>query len=188
MSESAAPETGNATPVVTTGDLSTGQPETGDTTDWKAEAEKWQALSRKNEERAKSNGDAAKELEKLRQASMSDQEKAVAVAVEAAKAETMRTVGARLVDAEVKAAAAGRTVDVEALLEGLDRSRFLDDSGEPNTKAITAWVDRIAPVTEPSKPGFPDLGQGQRGNGNGALALNDPLLKDLVAKVGQPRG
>lgn len=179
-----APDTGTTTPVVTTDQL----PDTGDATDHKAEAEKWKALARKHEADFKKT---ARELDGFKQASMSDQEKAVAAAVDAARnearTETLRTVGSRLVDAEVKAAAAGRAVDVEALLEGLDRSRFLDDEGEPNVKAITAWVDRIAPAPQPGQTLRVDLGQGNRGTGNGAVALNDPLLKDLVAKVGPAR-
>lgn len=40
-----------------------------------AEAEKWKAMSRKNEERAKENADAADKLKKLEESSLSDQQK-----------------------------------------------------------------------------------------------------------------
>ena len=143
-------------------DEPTPEPDKGtDEPDWKAEAEKWKSQARKHEERAKANANATKELEQLRQASMSDLEKAVDAAKAEGRKEAIAAMGRRLVDAEVKAAAAGRKVDVDALLDGLDRSRFLTDDGEPDTKAITAWVDRIVP-----KPGVPDLGQGARGNGS----------------------
>lgn len=133
-------------------------------TDWKAEAEKTLREARKWEERAKANNNAAKELEQLRKASMSDQEKAVETARNEARTETLRTVGGRLVDAEVRVAAAGRNVDVDALLEGLDRARFLTDDGEPDSKAIAGWVDRVAPKSDQGtqKPSYPDLGQGRR--------------------------
>jgi hypothetical protein len=161
-------------------------PDTGtaaDSTDWKSEADKWQALARKHEERAKSNISAAKELEQLKAASMSDLEKAVAQARAEARIEALREAATGRVDDAVRAAIADRSVDVEALLEGLDRSRFVTDDGEPDRKAIAAWVDRIAPKPEPSKPGFPDLGQGVRPNSS--LALNgDPLLRDLKSKLG----
>lgn len=139
------------------------EPSPAQETDWKAEHEKTLREARKWEERAKSNSTAAKELEQLRKASMSEQEKAVESARSEARSEALRTVGGRLVDAEVKVAAAGRNVDVDALLEGLDRGRFLSDDGEPDSKAITAWVDRIAPKAngEPASV-FPDLGQGRR--------------------------
>jgi hypothetical protein len=162
-------------------------------TDWEAEANRWKAeaenerkLKRKVEDQNKRN---MTELEKLQAASLSDQEKAVAAAVKAAQDEvrtgTLREVGHRLVDAEVRAAAAGRAVDVDALLEGLDRSRFLGDDLEPDTAAIRAWVDRVTPKRDAS--GF-DIGQGARGDGNGAGGLGQSdFERALLAKVGGPR-
>lgn len=157
--------------------------DTGDTTDYKAEAEKWQALARKHEERAKANASAAKELEQVRQSSMSDVEKAVAIARAEERAAVLREAGTRLVDAEVRAALTGRPVDAAALLEGLDRSRFLNDDGDPDVKAIQAWVDRIAPQTEPKAPSF-DLGQGARGDAPNVALNGDPLYRDLINKLG----
>jgi hypothetical protein len=114
--------------------------------DWKAEAEKWQALARKNEERAKSNATAVKELEKVRAAAMTDQEKAVAEA-ERRGAETAATkAGSRLVRAEFRAAASGR-VEKETLaayLEDVDLTKFLAEDGEPDLKAIEARISRLA--------------------------------------------
>lgn len=170
-----------------TTDTSTATAETPDTgdqdrTDWKAEAEKWQAMARKHEDRAKANASAAKELEQVRQASMSDLEKAVAIAKAEARTEALREAGTRLVDAEVKAAAAGRSVDVEALLEGLDRSRFLGEDGEPDSKAIATWVDRIAPKSESTTTSV-DFGQGARPGATTALN-DDALVRDLSRAVG----
>ncbi len=130
-------------------------------TDWKAEAEKWKVQARKHEERAKANATAAKELDQFRQASMSEQEKAIETARAEARAEAVTAMGRRLVDAEVRAAAKGRIADVDALLDGLDRARFLGEDGEPDVKAINGWVDRLAP-----KKAVPDLGQGARPNGD----------------------
>jgi hypothetical protein len=42
-----------------------GEPATGETTDWKAEAEKWKALSRQNEGKAKANAGAAEQWAKV---------------------------------------------------------------------------------------------------------------------------
>jgi signal recognition particle GTPase len=166
-----APDTGTDTPTEPTDTVEPGQ---------QAEVEKWKATSRKHEERAKANAAAAKELEELKRSMMSDQEKAVAEARETARAETLREVAAERVDSKIEAAFVGRDVDVEALLEGLDRSKFLTAEGEPDTVAIAAWRDRIAPEREeptPPKPdGFPDLGQGNRNS----LGLgSDPLLAAL---------
>lgn len=113
------------------------------------------------------------ELTKLQEASMSDMEKALVQARQEATLEAAQGFGARLVDAEVKAAAAGRQVDVDALLDGLDRTRFLTDDSEPDTAAIAAWVDRIAP----QKTGPLDLGQGVRTASTTPL---DPRAADLA--------
>lgn len=156
-----------------------GQDGGGDTTDWKAEAEKWQSQARKHEDRWKQNATAAKELEELKKRSMSDQEKAVAEAKNAGQAEAMKVYGRRLVDAEVRAAVADRQVDVDALLDGLDRSRFLGEDGEPDSKAIKAWVDRIAPKqagrTNP-------LAQGARGTRGDSTPDMNSLIRERMRR------
>lgn len=174
------------------------QPDTGDDTtpdqptgadtapDLAAEVEKWKTQSRRHEDRAKANAKAAKELEDLKRSSMTEMEQAIANARAEAATEAAKTYGGRLVDAEVRAATAGRNLDVDALLDGLDRTRFLTDDGDPDRDAITAWVDRIAPQpdepADPARPFVVDIGQGTRGD---APALNsDPLLKDLKSKLG----
>lgn len=174
-------DTGPATPPEPTPD-ETQPPET----DMAAEVEKWKTMARKQEERAKHNSQAAKELEEFRRQSMTDQERAVAEAVDHARKSVMTEMAGRLVDAEVRAAAAGRNLDVDALLEGLDRGRFVTDAGEPDRDAVTAWVDRIAPAPQEQPqsiaPAWPDLGQGVRTE---HMALNgDPLLKALKGKLG----
>lgn len=133
-----------------------------DNTDLAAELEKWKAQARKHEDRAKANAAAAKELEDVRKASMSETEKAVAEAKALTRAEVLAEVGSTLVDAEVRAALAGRTVDVDAVLDGLNRVRFLGDDGQPDRDEIVAWVDRIAPKSETAVRSL-DMGQGARG-------------------------
>lgn len=160
MAEATADTATDTTPEPTDTDT-----ETSDT-DLQAEVDKWKALAKKHEDRAKGNAAKARELEELQKAQMTDTERAVAEARDAGRSEALMQVGARLVDAEFRVAAAGRPIDVDALLEGLDRTKFLTDDGEPDTDAVAAWVDRIAPaVTEPD-PGAPlsslDLGQGTR--------------------------
>lgn len=146
------------------------------------ELEKWKAESRKQEQRAKENAQAAKDLAKLKAETMSETEKAVAQAKAEGLAEGQRTGSALIAQAEIRAAAAGRNVDVDALLEGVDATRFVNDAGEVDRAAISAWVDRVAPATEPTARTF-DLGQGARGGQPPALN-DDPLLKALAGKVG----
>lgn len=116
-----------------------------DVKDWKAEAEKWSTLARKHEERAKSNAQAAKELEKVRAAAMSETEKAVAAARAEGATEAAKANAPRLVRAEFRAAAAGQ-VDkqtLDAYLEDVDLSKFIGEDGEPDTKAIEARIKRL---------------------------------------------
>lgn len=155
--------------------------ETAGAADQSAEIEKWKALSRRHEERAKANAAAAKELEELRASAMSDQEKAVVAARAEGRLAALREAAVKVVDAEVRAAAAGRSIDIEALLEGLDRTRYIDDDGEVDRDGIVKWVDRVAPA-QPTGSVL-DLGQGARGLDQRALN-GDPLLRDLIAKVG----
>lgn len=114
------------------------------------------------------------ELEKLRKLTMSETEKAIAEARASARAELMAEVGAERVENAVRAATAGRNVDADALLDGLDRARFLTDDGKPDTQKITEWVDRIAPKGQtPPKPAAKDIGQGARPGATGAPQIVD---------------
>lgn len=166
-----------------TTDQATTEGDTPDVESLTAEISKWKELSRKNEDRAKANAKAATELEELRAQSMTDQERAVAQARQEARQEALIEAGqGRAVDA-IRAAAAGRPVDVEALVEGIDPTRFLGDTGEPDREAIEQWVSRVAPERT---AGSSDFGQGARGvPESDQRSLNgDPLLRDLKSKLG----
>lgn len=191
MAETTTPDTGTTTtefpsghPLASTGDqppADTGTPpDTGGDTDWKAEAEKWQGLARKHEERAKANAAAARERDELKRSSMTEQERAVDEARAAARTEVMAEVAETRVDDAVRAAAAGRTVDIEALLEGLDRRKFVGDDAQPDRKAITEWLDRVAPAGRT----VTDLGQGARGGRNNTALNGDPLLQSVEQVLG----
>lgn len=176
MSES-TPETG------TTDQATTSSDDTPDVETLTAEVAKWKELSRKNEERAKANAKAATELEALRAQSMTDQERAVAEARSEARAAAIAEVGKDRAADAIRAAAAGRPVDVEALVEGIDPARFLGDDGAPDRDAIDQWVARVAPERPATGT---DFGQGARGvPESDQRSLNgDPLLRDLESKLG----
>jgi hypothetical protein len=147
------------------------------------EVVKWKRLARKHEERSKANLAARKKAERerddARQASMSDQEKAVEDAKAAARAEAMADLGGRLVEAAVTKAAAGRLSDdqVDGLLEGLDPVRFLDEDGDVDADKVKAFVDRIAPDTG-----------GENGNGRRAPGLGQGRRPGSAKKSGKDRG
>lgn len=170
----------------------TTDPAATEVTDWEAEAKKWKNLADTTDKRAKrladeakANAAAAKELETLRQSTMSDTEKAVAQAKNEARTEAMREVGAKLAAAEVRVAAAGRNVDVDALLERLDASSFIDIDGNADTKAITAWVDRVAPAVDDSGRPKParDLGLGARGGTQSAMTPAEEFGKFITNQL-----
>jgi hypothetical protein len=184
-----APATGTeGTPAETT------EPATGDGLDFSTLADlgkspedirKALEHSRKWEDRAKANAKAAEELEKLRQESMTEQERAVEAARTEARQQVLAEVGSSRVEDAVRVALAGRPVDPDALLEGLDRSRFLNDDGTPDRDGIAAWVDRIAPAPDPSKAPPADLGQGARTSSSSSVGLgSDPLLDGVKRAIG----
>jgi hypothetical protein len=147
---------------------------TGDGTDWKAEARKW-------EQRAKDNHKAAAELDKLRKSSMTDQEKAVAEAEQRGRTAAALESGKRLASAELRAAAAAKGVDLSTIGELLDVGRFVDESGEVDTTAIGKAVDKLAKLTPaaPAKPA-PPRGSGDFPGGTGAGA---PITEEQLAQM-----
>lgn len=174
-----------------------------------AEAEKWKTHARKNEERAKANNDARKELERVQRESMSEQERILADARDEARNEVIREFSGRLVDSEFRAAAAGRIPDerLSELKEVLDLSKFLNEDGSVNGELIAKAINTIAPPNSESKgtdegkapetdannstdqktspPATgDDLGQGA-GRSSEPHALNgDPLLAALKSTLG----
>lgn len=196
MSQQSAPDTGAGTPDTGTNgpnsEQAQGTPDTGttgpDTTDYRAEALKFEALAKKHEQRAKENVAAASELARVRRDAMSEQDRAVSEAVERARAEAAAEVvgrlGSRLVVAEIRGAVGGRLPadQLDALMDHLDLSGFLSAEGEVDSSAVTAFATRIAPEMT-SSPTFPDLGQGPRAPAaNGGAS--DPLLSALKGKLG----
>lgn len=132
---------------------------------------------------------AERALTQQQQATMTEQERAVAVAKAEGRTEALRELGVTRAADAVRLLAAGRPIDIEALIEGVDLSRYVGEDGEPDRKALEAWLDRVAPkaTEQTTTPTFPDLGQGSRTNST--LALNgDPLLNAVKNKLGIPAG
>ena len=101
-----------------------------------ADREKWQNLSRKNEERAKANAEKAKRFDELEAASKSDLEKANEA--RGAAEQRIAALTQRAVQAEVRALAAATFADpTDADLLG-DLSGYIGEDGEIDTKAIAA--------------------------------------------------
>lgn len=131
----------------------------------------WKHHARKHEQRARERGDydAIKaERDDLRQRSMTETERAVEEAKEVGRAEGRRESGSKMVETHIQAAVtAGRMSQeqAEALLDGLDRTKYLTTDGDVDTDKVQTLLDRIAPAKGNGAGGHPDLGQGRRAGG-----------------------
>lgn len=163
----------------------TDSPELSEMEQLKAEVDKWKSLSRKNEQQAKSNMAAAKELDEIRKSQLTDTEKLI----EQTKSETTQSVrrefATKLVDAELKAHLNGRVVDSNALLS-FEKSAFITEDGNIDSEAIQSWVE--AHSKETGAPA-PDLGQGARGKNpsKSQIRSRDELANMSSADILQAR-
>lgn len=158
----------NDTGATAGGDGSSSSDDLGDAGKRALEAER--ASRRAAEKRAR---DFEAELTRIRESSMSEQEKAVEAARREARAEAGKAFNTRLVQAEMRAAAAGKLSDPEDAIRFLDLETFaVDDDGQVDNKAIAKALDELlkakpylaASATRPT--GTAD--QGARGSGAGS--------------------
>jgi hypothetical protein len=109
--------------------------------------------ARKWETRSKENHQAKTELEKQRQAAMTDAERAVSEAEAKGRTAATAEFGKRLATSEIRTAAAVAGADLAGVFDYLDLSRFVGEDGEPDEKAIKAFVDGL-PKKDPGTPSF----------------------------------
>lgn len=109
--------------------------------------------ARKWESRSKENHQAKTELEKQRQASMTEAERAVAEAETRGRTAAAQEYGKRLVTSEIRATAATSGADLTGVFDYLDLGRFVGEDGEPDAKAIKAFVGGL-PKKEAQPPSF----------------------------------
>lgn len=172
MSETPAEPTPPAEPAAQPPGPEPAADEPADSTDWKAEARKW-------ETRAKENGAAAKELEKQRQASMTEAEKAVAEAETRGRTAASQDFGKRLARTQFDALAGRRNPDVSTddVLEYVDLGRFVGEDGEPDSKAIASAVERLVPAASGAAPTV-NLDLGQR-----TTPTTSPGMSQIIRKA-----
>lgn len=116
----------------------------------------------------------AEQYDALAAASRTDQERVAAEAQEQGFNAAMSKAVPRLVRAEFRAAAAGRLTgdQLDALVEDLDLTKYVDDDGEPDLAKIARKVDAVAP-----KAPAPSFGQGNRGAPPKGQNMNDLIRK-----------
>lgn len=128
-----------------------------------AELEKWKALARKHEDRAKANAEAAEELDKIKAAQQTEAEKLAAKAEAAEKAAA--GLRERALKAEIRAAAGDFADPADAALY-LDLAKYNGDEIDSEAlaadlAAVLAAKPHLAKAAAPPSP--PDLLQGARG-------------------------
>jgi molecular chaperone GrpE (heat shock protein) len=124
-------------------------------TDWKAESRKW-------EQRAKANSDAAKRLEEIEAAKRTTEERAQHAAAEAEK--RAQAAYERVARAELKAALTGVVSDPGAVVDDLNVSKFLNDAGDVDSEAVNAFKARYEGLfPKASKAPAPNPAQGSNG-------------------------
>lgn len=148
-----------------------------ETTDFAAEAEKWKALARKNEARAKENADAAKRLQEIEDANKTELEKERERATAAlAELERLRLEA----DRNAVALAKGLTPTQAKRLVGATREELEADADE-----LLADLKAARPSGAPSSEG-----QGKQGDpvGSGKQITSREQLKSMSpAEIRQAR-
>lgn len=140
-----------------------------------ADRDKWQALSRKNEDNFKA---ASKERDELKSSQMTDAEKALEEARTEGRNSALSEVGMDLVNAEMAIQAATAGVALPDT-QYLNMKGFLGENGRPNKEAVKTFVESLPKAKEE----FPNLqGAGKQSGGVSEVTTMDPSeLADLIS-------
>lgn len=131
--------------------------------------------------------DLEAELTRVRESSMSETEKAIEKAKREAKAEATSAYNRRILQAEMRAAAAGKLADPEDAIRFLDLDDFtVGDDGAIDQKAVTKALDELvkakpylaASATRPTG----DADQGTRRTSSGGSLMNDLIKSSLPSR------
>lgn len=98
---------------------------------------------------------AEREAAKLRDEHATDADKAIAAARDEGRREALGQVTGRMIEAEVRAAAAGRLADPADAVRLIDLTGFVGDDGDIDAKAIAAAVDELVETKPYLRAGEP---------------------------------
>jgi len=147
-----------------------------------AELEKWKHLSRENENRWKS---ASKERDELKQATMTEAEKALEQAKQEARQSALAEVGNRLVESELRRVAAEAGAQLPPV-EFLNTSQFVGDDGLPVVDRIKTFVESLPkPAAGPEYS--QDLGLGRQGSAVAGQLRRADLANMTYAEIAKAR-
>lgn len=146
----------------------------------------WKERARSAEAEARRAKDLEAELDKLRKAAMSDSEKAITEAKAAGAAEADKRWLDRVVRAEARAAAAGKTVDPDVVVALLDLSTITVTNGEVDSAALAKAIDDIVAekpflrLTDAGKAPTPSAPSGPRGGANPPLDPSQMSMAEYI--------
>lgn len=144
-----------------------------------AEVSKWKALSRQNETRW---NEASKERDDLKAAQMTEAEKAIETAKNEGRTSAYSEVGSRLVEAELKAAAATAGATLPNM-QFLNTSQFVGADGLPVADQINAFVSSLPKANPYSQ----DLGLGRQGSPVAGQLTQADLSNMTPAEINKAR-
>lgn len=110
----------------------------------------WKAMARKHEREAKK---AATELDRVRKANQSEQERAIEAAKGEGRTAALQEAGQKIAAAEIKAALSGIVANPTSIIEDLNLARYVTDDGEVDDEAVKALREKfVAAVGDGKKP------------------------------------
>jgi len=131
------------------------------------DATKWKGLSRTNEDRWK---EVSGERDQLKQATLTDSEKAIEQARQDARKAALSEVGTDLVSAEMRVQATTAGVQLPDP-QFLNLNSFMGSDGRPNAEAIQTFVSSLP---KPQQQGYrQDLGLGRQGGNAPGLSREE---------------
>lgn len=140
-----------------------------------ADRDKWQSLSRKNEDNYKST---SKRLEELEKSQMTDAEKALETARTEGRNSALSEVGLDLTKAEMAVQALTAGVKLPDT-QFLNMSGFLGEDGRPNKEAVKSFIESLPKAKEEFAP---LQGAGKQTGGVPEIESMDPaVLADLIS-------
>lgn len=138
----------------------------------------WKHKARKHEARASAAADyddIKAERDRLKQATMTDDQKTIEQArneaADAARVEERSKLLGQVVKAELRGALTAKKIEaarINAALGPIDTRYFLTDSGEVDTDKVAEYADGFAPAGTQ----WPDTGQGKRGFNGSAKGVD----------------
>lgn len=155
----------------------------------------WRTYARRNEDRIKQMGDyqqlkeQADAYSKLLAETQTEQQKAVTAAEARGRSTALAEAGSQMVEAYVRAAATGRMSEeqVSTLLQGLDRTRFVNPSnGQVDAAMISGYIAMLAPTGPAGWPGAPVYAPPVPATGQVQVPPGTTFTNNVPGQPGQP--